>query len=73
MILVIIVHMFVHFPVLCSLLPAVQYSLLKELKELFPLKSVESSNESSSVSTLLLHSKKLEFNKEVKIDLCNKK
>ena len=33
-----------------SLLPAMQYSLLKELKEMFPLKTKESSSEDSSVS-----------------------
>lgn len=36
-----------------SLLPAVQYSLLKELKELFPLKTTESPNEDSSVSIII--------------------
>ena len=35
-----------------SLLPAVQYSLLKELKALFPLETKESSSENLSVSLL---------------------
>ena len=37
-----------------SLLPAVQYSLLKELKDWFPLKTKESANETSLVSIYVL-------------------
>lgn len=38
-----------------SLLPAVQYSLLKELKEFFPLKINEFTGENSSVSYLYMY------------------